>query len=145
MCGKDPDRNPSSRRRLAPAATVPALLATALPVLLAALLAAPAPARADENLWDKALQTLNLKATPAEAAPGFVERTRPDPADLGYIPTALPHKVSPRPVKSAAEIQAATAALDAARQRQLNPAPAPVQLPKGHRPAKAAPSAAVAD
>lgn len=131
MCGKDPDRNPRSR-------CLPALAAAAaLPVLLAAV----APARADETLWDKTLQTLNLKATPAEQAPDFVEHTRPDPGNLGYIPTALPHKVSPRPVKSAAEIQAATAALDAARQRQLNPAAAPVQLPKGHKPAKPAPAA----
>ena len=126
MCGKDRDRNLSSLGAMA------VLLALAGSAAVAPI----APARAD-GLWDEALHTLNLKATPAEPPPAFVERTRPDPADLGYIPTALPHKVSPRPVKSPAEIQAATAALDAAKARQLNPTVAPVELPKGHKPAKA--------
>ena len=139
MCGKDLDRNPSSRR--VPPARWPMLLA------LAGLVAgaAAAPARAGEGLFDQALQTLNLKATPAEPAPAFVERTRRDAADLGYIPTALPHKVSPRPVKTPAEIQAATEALDAAKVHQLSPARAPVELPKGHKPAKAPAAPAVAD
>lgn len=132
MCGKDPDRNPSSR--------------SALAILVAlAGLAAAAPARAGDGLWDQALQTLNLKATPAEPPPAFVERTRPNAAELGYIPTALPHKVSPRAVKTPAEIEAATDALDAAKARQLNPAAAPVDLPKGRRRAKPTSAPAVAD
>lgn len=136
MCGKEPDRNPSSRlaRRLAPA-----LAAVAVAV------SAP-PARAGDGLWDQTLETLNLKSSPAGPAPDFVERTRPDPAGLGFIPPALPHKVSQRPVKSPDDVKAATAALDAAKQRQLAPGgPAPVQLAKGRKAAKPKTAAGVAD
>ena len=135
MCGKDADRNPSSRRdrRLVPVLACMALLASA-------------SARAEDGLWDKALETLNLKSSPADRAPDFVERTRPDPARLGFIPTALPHKVSPAPVKSASDVSAATAALDAAKERQLRPGgPGPIQLGKGRAAAKPKSAPAVAD
>ena len=135
MCGKDIDRNPSSRRarRL-------------IPVLACMALLVPAAARAEDGLWDKTLETLNLKSSSADRAPDFVERTRPDPARLGFIPTALPHKVSPAPVKSAADISAATAALDAAKERQLRPGgPGPIELAKGHKASKPKSAPAVAD
>ena len=104
--------------------------------------------RSEAKLREQAqtLETLNLKSSPAGPAPDFVERTRPDPAGLGFIPPALPHKVSQRPVKSPDDVKAATAALDAAKQRQLAPGgPAPVQLAKGRKAAKPKTAAGVAD
>ena len=52
------------------------------------------------------------------------------------MPTAVPHAVSPVPVKTLAQIQAAKDALDAARVRQLNPRPAPIDLTKHSAAAK---------
>ena len=124
MCAKEPDRKPSSHRR------------TAAALVACGLVAAAAPARA-EGLWDALLEKMNVKAAPAAPGPDFVERTRPDPTGLSYVPTATPHKVSPLPVKTPAQIQAQKDALDAAKVRQLNPgAPQPLQI------AKTAPSAA---
>ena len=77
-----------------------------------------------------ALEKLDLKAKPAEPPPEFVARTRPSPSRLHFMPTAVPHAVSPVPVKTPAEIQAAKDALDAAQARQLNPTPPPVDLTK---------------
>ena len=120
MLGKEPDRKPSSG-------------ACIVVLALASWLAAWAPARA-EGLWDTVLEKMDLKAAPAAPGPDFIERTRPDPGDLGYLPTALPHKVSPRPVKTAAEIQAQKDALDAAKLHQLNPVPPkPLGLSKGKK------------
>ncbi len=136
MSGKDSVRNPSSL----------AAAGIAVVVGVLAAIAAAGPVRAGEGVWDHVLETLDVKAPPADPAPAFVERTRPDPAGLGYIPTALPHKVSPRPVRSPAEVQAATAALDAARDNQLKPGgPAPVQIGKRKAPAAPKSAAAVAD
>ena len=113
---------------------------------LASGLAAAAPARAAGGLWDTVLETMNLKAAPPGPGPDFVERTRPDPAGLGYMPTALPHKVSPLPVKTPAQIEAEKVALDAARKRQLDPgAPKPLGLAGGRKAGKTAPSPDVAD
>ncbi len=146
MCAKVPDRKSSSRRRAG------AILA------LAAGLTAAAPARAD-GLWDAILEKMNVKAAPAAPGPDFVERTRPDPASVGYLPTATPHKVSPLPVKTLDQIQAQKDALDAAKQRQLDPgAPKPLDVAntaapaadtapvaRKHRKAKGKPAGAVAD
>jgi hypothetical protein len=143
MSGKEPDRNRGSRSLAAVA-------------VAAALVASSAPARADESLWDKALQTLNLKASPPGAAPAFVEKTRPDPEGLSFIPSATPHKVSPLAVKTPAEIQAKKDALDAAQARQVNPSaptalqvakasPTPSQAAKAKKPVKARVAPAVAD
>jgi len=53
---------------------------------------------------------------------------------------ALPHKVSPLAVKSPAQIQAAKNALDAAKNRQLNPAPKPpLDLSKSSKATRAKP------
>lgn len=145
MSAKEPDRKSRSRRRFAAA-------------MMAGCLAAAGPARA-EGLWDTVLEKMNVKAAPAAPGPDFVERTRPDPAGLGYLPTALPHKVSPLPVKTPAEIASEKDALDAAKARQLNPgAPKPLGVVKAaspaadpapaaktHRRAKARSAAAVAD
>ena len=142
MLGKEPHRKPSSGRRIAALA-------------LASCLAVVVPARAADGLLDSVLEKMNIKAAPAAPGPEFIERTRPDPADLGYLPTALPHKVSPLPVKSADEIQAQKDALDAAKKRQLDPGspkpigaaagtPKPVGLAANKKPAKPKP-AAVAD
>ena len=133
MSGKEPNRNPSSRQ-------------LAGVVLAVAVVLSTGPVRADESLWDTALQTLNLKSTPAGPAPAFVEKTRPDPQGLSYLPTAVPHKVSPLAVKTPDEIQAKKAALDAAQLRQTNPgAPAPLQVAKGKKPGSAKPAPAVPD
>ena len=133
MSGKELVRNPRSRRGAA----------AALALAAAASLASPAPARAAEGLWDHLLEKLNVKATPSAPAPSFVERTRPDPAGLGYLPPAVPHKVSPLAVKTPDQIQAQKDALDAAQARQLSPdAPPPAQLAKGRKVGKPAPAAA---
>ena len=113
------------------------LTIAALSVLTAfALVAGPAAAADDENASplipqsvNGALEKLDVKAKPAEPPPEFVTRTRPSPARLHYMPTAVPHAVSPVPVKTPAQIQAAKDALDAAQVRQLNPTP-PIDLTK---------------
>ena len=99
------------------------------------LVAGPAMAADDESPVPKiprslngALEQLDLRAKPADPPPEFVTRTRPGPARLHFMPTAVPHAVSPVPVKTAAQIQAAKDALDAARARQLKPALTPVDL-----------------
>ena len=132
MCGKGPDRKVRAARRVAAAA------------LATGLVASP-PARAADGLWDTLLEKMNVKAAPPAPGPDFIERTRPDPAGLAYMPTALPHKVSPLPVKTVDQIQAEKAALDAAKTRQLNPgAPKPLVLGKGKKAGKDK-AAAVAD
>lgn len=133
MLGKEPDRKSSSGRWVAPLA-------------LAAALAALSPVRAADGLWDSVLEKMNIKAAPPGPGPDFVERTRPDPADLGYLPTATPHRVSPLPVKTPGQIEAEKAALDAAQQRQLHPGtPKPLGIAKGKRAAKPGSDPAVAD
>ena len=114
---------------------------------LSGLLAGPAAAADDESPFPKvprsvngALEELDLKAKPAEPAPAFVARTRPGPARLHFMPTVVPHAVSPVHVKTTAEIQAAKNALDAAQAKQLNPTPPPVDLTAHASSAKAAPS-----
>jgi hypothetical protein len=132
MLGKEPDRKPSFCRLV-------------VAVVLASFFAGAAPACAAEGLWDTVLEKMNIKAAPAAPGPDFIERTRPDPGELGYLPTALPHKVSPRPVKTPDEIQAQKDALDAAKQRQLDPN-APKPLGTGKKPAaKAAKASAGTD
>lgn len=134
MSGKQHDGNPSRRRTKG-----------AIPALAAAVILASTPARADD-LWDRVLETLTVKATPSTPPPAFVERTRPDPSGLGYLPPAVPHKVSPLAVKTPDQIQASKDALDAAQERQLKPGgPAPVKLAKGRRGGKGKPAPAVAD
>ena len=111
-----------------------------------ALVLGPAAAGDDEepspsipHSVNGALEKLDVKAKPAEPPPEFVTRTRPSPARLHYMPTAVPHAVSPVPVKTPAQIQAAKDALDAAKVRQLNPTPPPIDLTKhsaGSKPLK---------
>lgn len=116
-----------------------ARLAVAVLSMLAwnARLAGPAAAADDENpsppiprSVNGALEKLDIKAKPAEPPPEFVTRTRPSAARLHFMPTAVPHAVSPVPVKTAAQIQAAKDALDAAKVRQLKPVPPPIDLTK---------------
>ena len=102
------------------------------------LVVGPAMAADDESPVPKiprsfngALEQLDLRAKPADPAPEFVTRTRPGPARLHFMPTAVPHAVSSVPVKTSAQIQAAKDALDAAKTRQLNPTPPPVDLTHG--------------
>ena len=131
MSGEELHRKPGSRRRAALAAASLLLTASA------------SAARAGEDapsagLFDSVLQTFDLKAKPPEPAPDFVRRTRPDATGLGYMQAAVPHKVSPLPVKTADQVKAQQAALDAAKERQLNPgAPAPVPPGKNRKPAGA--------
>ncbi len=133
MIGKEPARNLGSRH-LARFALVVALATSTVPV------------QAADSLWDSALETLNLKSTPAGSAPAFVEKTRPDPEGLSFLPPAVPHKVSPLAVKTAPEIKAKQDALDAAAARQLNPnAPKPLQVAKAKKPGKAQPASAGQD
>lgn len=135
MLGRTPGRPTTSLGRAALAAT-----------LSIASLAGIAPAQASDGLWDHLMQSFNLKAAPPGPAPDFIERSRPDAAGLGYLPPAMPHKVSPVPVRTPAQIKAQTSALDVAKQRQLHPGgPAPVQLSGGRKPTKAKPAPAPAD
>ncbi len=138
MSGEELHRKPGSRRR---AALVGASL-----LLIASVTAARAGDDAPSaGLLDGVLQTFNLKAKPPEPAPDFVRRTRPDTTGLGYMQPAVPHKVSPLAVKTADQVKAKQAALDAAKERQLNPgAPAPLELKKGRTPAGAKPAAPAA-
>ena len=114
--------------------------ALGLAVLLA--LAVPGPAvagdggsdAADTGLWDTVLRKLDLKSKPA-TMPDFVQSTHPDPSTLRFIPTGSPPRVPPVPVKSADEIEAAKAALDAAQAAQLSP-PAPKPGPPKRKAAK---------
>lgn len=125
-------------------AATPARLRDAALAVAAAFLAAHAGAARASDVWDGVLRTLNVKPAPAAPAPDFVERNRPDPDGLGYMPTTSPHKVSPVPVRTLAQIQAQKDALDAAQRRQNNPgASPPAQLATGHGPdgAKLAPAA----
>jgi hypothetical protein len=95
-----------------------------------------------EGLFDSLMEKLDLR-TKVGPMPDFVEKSRPDPSTLHFIPTGQPHPKRSVPVKSASEIEAAKSALDAARDAQLNPPP-PVQLvkPKAGSTAVASPSSA---
>jgi hypothetical protein len=142
MCETNPRRKLARRH--------PAALAGAALLLLAGSATIRAAGAAEDGvdspgLWDSLLRKLNVKAAPAEPAPEFVRRTRPDPSRLDYMQPAVPHKVSPLKVKSLAEIQAAKNALDAAKIRQLNPTPKPpLELSTSSRPAaKTKPAAPV--
>ena len=136
MCGKRPVFGARLDRRV---------------VAVVLLAGCAVPAHAADGLWDTVLEKLNVKATPAAPGPDFIERSRPDPAGLGYLPTASPHKVSPLAVKTPDQIQAQKDALDLARQRQLDPkAGKPVPIVKtatgpAAKKRQAAKPAAVAD
>ncbi len=139
MSGEELHRKPGSRRRAA--------LAAATLLIASSTVARAGDDTPSAGLFDGVLQTFDLKAKPPEPAPDFVRRTRPDTTGLGYMQAAVPHKVSPLPVKTADQVKAQQAALDAAKERQLNPgAPAPVPLGRHRKPAgaKAAPAAAPA-
>lgn len=134
MPGPKLGRRPSRTRRAVPA------------IAFLASLAASGPARAGDDLWDRMMQSFNLKAAPAAPAADFVERSRPDAADLGYLPPATPHKVSAVPVKTPAQIQAQKSALDAAKERQLDPGGhPPAQLARESKRAKPKPGPVAAD
>lgn len=113
--------------------------ALGLAVLLGLAVQEPAAAGddgSDPGLWDKVLRKLDLKSKPA-TMPDFVQSTHPDPSTLRFIPTGSPLRVPPLKVKSADEVDAAKAALDAAQAAQLNPkAPAPKSAPAKHKTAK---------
>lgn len=74
------------------------------------------------GFWGTVFETLNLR-TNVGSVPDFVEKTRPDPSTLHFVPTGLPHPARPVRVKSAAEVEAAKQALDTARSTQLNASP----------------------
>ena len=100
----------------------------ALPLVAAVAMTAPARAGDDQphgtGLFDSVLETLNLK-TKVGPMPGFVESTRPSPSALKYIPTGRTHPKRSVAVETPAEVEATKQALDAAREAQLNPKPAP--------------------
>ncbi len=141
MCGTILRREPARRH--------PVALASAALLLLAGSATIRAARAAEESadnpgLWENLLRKLDVKAAPAEPAPDFVRRTRPDPSRLDYMQPAVPHKVSPLAVKTPAQIQAAKDALDAAKTRQLNPVPKlPVDLTTSSKAAKTKPAAPV--
>ena len=90
-----------------------------------------APGTESDGFWGNFMETLNLR-TKVGPTPGFVEKTRPDPSTLHFIPTSEPHPKRSVPVQSAIAVEAAKQALDAAREAQLNPpppAPKPAPLP----------------
>lgn len=100
--------------------------------LAAASLCWIGPVRAEEvgqpvQVWHSLLETLDIRAKPA-VAPDFVEATRPDPSTLRFLPTTAPHPPRETPAKSASQIEATKAQLDAARARQLQP-PVPAAPP----------------
>ena len=109
--------------------------------LLAALIGAPLrSARAQDSQShpvDSALEMMNLKAKSAKA-PDFVETTRPNPSDTDFMSIGTKHPTRPMKVRTPAEIKAAEAELDAARDAQLaghRPAPVgTVKKPKAARP-----------
>lgn len=138
MSGEEIDRKPGSPR-------FAALLAASLLLIGSPVAVRAGDGAASAGLLDSVLQTFDLEAKPAEPAPDFVRRTRPDAAGLGYLQPAVPHKVSPLPVKTADQVRAKQAALDAAKDRQLDPAaPAPVDLGKALKPGAAKPAKAAA-
>ena len=59
-----------------------------------------------------------------------MRKTRPDSSGLDYIQRPMQHKVSPIPTKTPDEVQAEKDALDAARERQLNPVKPPLPIGK---------------
>lgn len=66
------------------------------------------------------LETLNLKAK-VGSMPDFIEKTRPDPDHLDFIPAGAPHPKREIKAKTPEEVEAAKAALDAAAKAQLAP------------------------
>ncbi|HEX4766561.1 MAG TPA: hypothetical protein VH414_09825 [Lichenihabitans sp.] len=132
----------------------PTIGVVALPLVAAILVAAPAFAGDDQprstGFLDSVLETLNLK-TKVGPMPGFVETTRPSPLALKYIPTGRTHPKRAVAVETPTEVEATKQALDAAREAQLNPKPAPpkpavglkhaVPKPKTTKPDSAAASA----
>ncbi len=89
-----------------------------------------APPGQGDDPWHSLLEGLDIRAKRGRP-PDFVEATRPDPARLNYIPAGAVGAKRPDPVRTAAQIKAAEAALDAARLRQLQgPPPAPPKAAK---------------
>lgn len=84
------------------------------------------PADSSDGFFASLMEKLNLR-TKVGPAPDFVEKTRPDPSTLHFIPTSEPHPKRAVPVKTVIQVEAAKAALDAARAAQLIPR-APLQL-----------------
>ncbi len=107
-------------RRLHEASKAAAILCTVFFGPLGGALAADdaGPGTGAASLWDSVLKTLNVKTT-VGPTPGFVEATHPDPSGLKFIPTGTPHPKRPSPAKTADDIDAAKAALDAAHDAQL--------------------------
>ncbi len=100
-------------------------------------LAGPALAQSagDPSSFGGLLETFGLKAKPS-VAPGFVEKARPRDEDLHYIPVGAPHVASPVKTMTAAELAAATDALDHARVAQqlkagVKPPPVPLKTAAG--------------
>ena len=91
-----------------------------------------APGTESDGFWGSLMETLNLR-TKVGPMPDFVEKTRPDPSTLHFIPTSEPHPKRSVPVQSAVAVEAAKQALDAAREAQLNP-PAPKLAPPPVKP-----------
>ena len=136
MASKGPPRRQGLHAARLTVAAVSVLAGSALVLGPAAAGDDEEPAPAIPHSVNGALEKLDVKAKPAEPPPEFVTRTRPSPARLHFMPTAVPHAVSPVPVKTLAQIQAAKDALDAARVRQLNPRPPPIDLTKHSAAAK---------
>lgn len=110
----------------------PVLRRTALALLMAAA-GAPALAQDASGPIDSMLERLQIKAPPSPQS-DFVTASRPR-QDPGFIPVGQPHPTRATKVMSPAEVAAAEADLDAARERQQRragrtPPAVPLKTPK---------------
>ena len=94
------------------------LLRAALVAAAACALTGAAKAEDGMHPLDSALEMLNLKTKPGQM-PDFVKQTRGSQAEDGYIPIGEKPPARGIKPKSAADVKALTAELDAARDAQL--------------------------
>ena len=111
----------------------PTLGWTAVAILTAAIWA-PALAQDASGPLDNLLERLQIKAPPSSPPADFVTASRPKEAP-GFIPVGRTHPARTTKVMSPAEVAAAEAELDAARERQQRragrtPAAVPLKAPK---------------
>ncbi|MDX7952526.1 hypothetical protein P7D22_15255 [Lichenihabitans sp. Uapishka_5] len=112
-------------------------------LLVAALLGCVVSARADEagsHPIDSTLEVLGLKTKPGPM-PGFVEQSRGAQTQDEYLPVGASAPKRALAPKSAADVKALTAELDAARDAQLA-GKRPKPMGDGHAAAKPAPATA---
>ena len=88
---------------------------------------------------DSTLEFLDLKAKPSGSSPDFVEASRPKPGATEFMAVGTQHATRPLKVKTPAEIKAAEAELDAARDAQIagkRPVPSSQGAVKRMKPSK---------